>query len=341
MANPTSASILSGESLARVRVSVVVPTYERIEPLRQLLGSLAEQRLESGSFEVVLSDDGSGPDVLAAARELAPRFQRLVFVRGPNAGPGVARNRGTAHAAGATLAFIDSDCLAPPSWLEALTRAIELGAAIAHGPVMSAVPAVEPFIHSFQVQDVPLLSANFAVARQPFELVGGFRSEISRIAEDHDLVERLRAAGHAPVFVPDAAVNHPPRLKRVSMALLPDERASSVYRQLATFYRSFPARQRDRAAANLRLLAKAAAKLAILVAPLALLPPPGWLLGPAVFATVSLRKWYRANQLLRRGGANFRVPMIEAAKYAAFMPLQDTVALAHRARFGLLSLRSR
>lgn len=338
MDNETSASILSGESLGSIRVSVVVPTFERVAPLLELLQSLADQQLSRGSFEVVLSDDGSGPDVLAAARKLAPRFPRLVFVRGPNAGPGVARNRAVARATGAAVAFIDSDCIAPHGWLESLTRAVESGAAIAHGPVTSPVPPVEPFVHSFQVHDAPLLTANCGVDRGAFREVGGFRAEISRIAEDHDLVERFRAAGRAPVFVPEAMVIHPPRLKRVSMDVVPDARAAITYRELANFYRSYPSRRRDLSAANRRLFVKAVAKLAILVLPLALFPPPGWLLGPAVFLAVALRKWVKANRLLRRGGAPFRVPVQEAAKYAVFMPLQDAVTLAHRARFGLLSL---
>ena len=78
------------------RVSVVVPTFNRVEPLRLLLESLSAQQLDSGQFELVIADDGSGPEVEALAKAYAPRFAGLEFVTGPNAGPGVARNRGVA-----------------------------------------------------------------------------------------------------------------------------------------------------------------------------------------------------------------------------------------------------
>jgi GT2 family glycosyltransferase len=330
-----SAVVLSGDAIEAIRTSVIVPTFERLEPLRALLDSLVAQRLRTGVFEVVISDDGSGPGVLELAKELAPRFSRLVFVHGPNAGPGVARNRGVRQAQSGVLVFVDSDCIVDEDWLDQLTTAVERGATLAHGPVMSEMPAYEPFVHSIQANGGAIPGANVAIARSAFEAVRGFRPEVSRIAEDHDLVQRLRKAGCQPTFVPDARVHHPPRIKRISFKLVPDEGLVRMYRELVSFYETCPESRPGFAATNRRLGMKAILKALLAVLPLLLLAGVWRWTGLAVLALIPFAKWARANQLLRRGGEAARVPFVEAIRYALAFPIQDVVTLAQRARFGL------
>jgi GT2 family glycosyltransferase len=327
--------VLSGDAIEAARSSVVVPTYERLGPLRALLESLAAQRLRTGVFDVVISDDGSGPGVLALAREYAPRFSRLVFVQGPNAGPGIARNRGVLHARANALVFVDSDCIVAGEWLERMTTALENGAALAHGPVTSGTPAYEPFVHSIQANGGWIPGANLAIERSAFESVGGFRPEVSRIAEDHDLVQRLRKAGRQPTFVPDALVHHPPRIKRISFKLVPDDGLVRMYRELVSFYETCAESRPGFAATNRRLGMKAILKPLLALLPLLLLTGVWRWCGLVVLALFPFAKWARANQLLRHGGEAARVPFVEAIRYALVFPIQDVVTLAQRAWFGL------
>lgn len=319
-----------------IRVSVIVPAYRRVGPLLELLDTLFAQRIESGRFEVVVSDDGSGPEVEAALHSVAAGSPcRLVLVAGPNAGPGVARNRGVAAASGALLAFIDSDCRASHGWLDGLAGALDAGADLAHGPVTSSLPAIEPFVHSFQVGEVPVCGANFATSRRIFDRVGGFRAEISRVAEDHDLVDRIRAAGAVVRYVPHASVEHPPRLKRITVSIRLAESAKAPLRDLASFYRLMPHRRGDIAASNRALGRRAALKIAILAIPF-FAAPPWWAIGPGFFVSMAITRWLTTNRRLALAHEPWRVPAVEALRYALFLPFIDLVTLLHRARFGLL-----
>jgi hypothetical protein len=84
--------------------SVVIPTYNRADLLRQALESVFRQ--EFRDFEVIVVDDGSREDQSEVMEEYRGR---ITFLRQENAGPGAARNRGAAVARGEYLAFLDSD----------------------------------------------------------------------------------------------------------------------------------------------------------------------------------------------------------------------------------------
>ncbi len=101
-------------------VSVIIPTYNRADLVRQAVASVKAQTFRD--FEIVVVDDGGTDgtyEVLAAGREL--RVLRHPDRRGVAA----ARNTGVAAARGEWLAFLDSDDLWLPDklarqifWLE-------------------------------------------------------------------------------------------------------------------------------------------------------------------------------------------------------------------------------
>jgi len=97
-----------------MRVSVIVPSYNKALYLRRALDSIASQTL--ADFEVIVVDDGSsdGSTELAAAYP-DPRFRTI---KQANAGPGAARNRGLAEARGPITAFLDADDYWRPMYLE-------------------------------------------------------------------------------------------------------------------------------------------------------------------------------------------------------------------------------
>jgi len=104
-------------------VSVVIPTYERLDVLPEVLAGLASQRA-APAFEVVVVDDGS--------RDATPGF--LAGYRGPlalqllrqeNGGPAAARNAGVAAANGELVAFLGDDTVPEPEWLAAHAAAHE------------------------------------------------------------------------------------------------------------------------------------------------------------------------------------------------------------------------
>jgi glycosyltransferase involved in cell wall biosynthesis len=97
-----------------VKVSVVIPTYNRAAMLGEAVGSALAQTFRD--HEVIVVDDGSTDDT--ASRVAQWRDPRVRYVRQPNSGPAGARNAGVALARGELIAFLDSDDLWKPDKLE-------------------------------------------------------------------------------------------------------------------------------------------------------------------------------------------------------------------------------
>lgn len=100
-------------------VSVIIPTYNRKAYLGQALDSLAAQTYRD--FEIIVVDDGSTDDT---AEFLRVRPESIRYFWQENAGPAAARNRGLKEARGQFVAFLDSDDLWQPSFLEATTQCL-------------------------------------------------------------------------------------------------------------------------------------------------------------------------------------------------------------------------
>lgn len=104
-----------------LRVSIVVPVFNRPAELRQLLAALIRQSVSPTEFEILICDDGSTADIPAVVDELRTEHAPPIrYLRQHNQGPGIARNLGLANAGGAIVAFTDSDCLPDREWLAEL-----------------------------------------------------------------------------------------------------------------------------------------------------------------------------------------------------------------------------
>ena len=103
-------------------VSVIIPLYNAAPYIAATLQSLKDQTLQD--FEALLVDDHGKDNSVEVARETVgedPRFRFLQTEK--NAGPGVARNVGLEAAQGEFVAFLDSDDLWEPTFLEKLVAA--------------------------------------------------------------------------------------------------------------------------------------------------------------------------------------------------------------------------
>ncbi len=98
--------------------SVVIPVYNRAAELRTALASVLAQSEQD--FEIVVVDDGSRDDPKAVIDALGD--PRIHYIRQANGGGGAARNTGIARAAGAYIAFLDSDDVFLPHHLAAMRK---------------------------------------------------------------------------------------------------------------------------------------------------------------------------------------------------------------------------
>jgi glycosyltransferase involved in cell wall biosynthesis len=109
-------------------ISVIVSTYNRADALDAVLRSLARQT--EADFEVLVADDGSGPETAAVVADWEARLGRpLIHIWHPDQGFRLAeiRNRAIAAARGDYCLFLDGDCLARPNFVAAHRTLAERG----------------------------------------------------------------------------------------------------------------------------------------------------------------------------------------------------------------------
>lgn len=147
-----------------ITTSVVIPGYNRSEPLKYTLRSAARAAAAApGRTEVILVDDGSVPPL----EEQLAGFDAglaLTHLRQANQGSIVARQAGLAAAAGAYVLFLDSDDLVAPEKLARQVAAMaEVRADVSYADMAAATlgPAYE--VATFAPADVLPATAEPAV----------------------------------------------------------------------------------------------------------------------------------------------------------------------------------
>ena len=97
-------------------VSVIIPTYNRANLLKETLESVFAQTYTD--YEVIVIDDGSTDDTEEFVSALLLDHPQLRYIKQANAGVSAARNHGIFEARGEWIAFLDSDDLWFPDKLE-------------------------------------------------------------------------------------------------------------------------------------------------------------------------------------------------------------------------------
>jgi glycosyltransferase involved in cell wall biosynthesis len=102
-----------------MKVSVVIPTFNRAAQIRGALESVFSQTWKA--FEVIVIDDGSSD---TTEEVLASVMHKIRYIKTPNHGVSAARNRGILEAKGDWIAFLDSDDTWEPEKLERQAAAV-------------------------------------------------------------------------------------------------------------------------------------------------------------------------------------------------------------------------
>lgn len=206
------------------RFSVIVPVYNRIDEVEDLMRSLAEQTCRD--FEVVIVEDGSTQPCKETVEKYSDRVNAKYFFKS-NEGRSIARNYGLERASGEYFIFFDSDCVIPPEYFEKLTAALDLnpldcfgGPDAAHESFTPLQKAINFAMTSFlttggirggkiQMERFVPRTFNMGYSRRVYERVGGFREMFS---EDIDMSTRVRQAGFSIGLIRSAFVYHKRRV---------------------------------------------------------------------------------------------------------------------------------
>lgn len=202
----------------KLRVSVVVPTYNRPDLLERCLFSLLMQSLPAEEYEILVCDDGPSEAAEAVVRSVLENADRLVAVHylpvTASQGPAGARNVGWRNAKAPVIAFTDDDTLPSAQWLQSGLNALVAGVDAVTGSIQMPLP--ERFSDyerdAARLEEAEFVTANCFLRRDVLQSVGGFDERYTRAwREDSDLHFALLQGGYRIVHDPRALVVHPLR----------------------------------------------------------------------------------------------------------------------------------
>ena len=209
---------------SRPRFSVIVPVYNRIDEVDDLLASLAAQTVKN--FEVIIVEDGSTAPAGEVVEKYAPELDVHYYFK-PNEGRSIARNYGMERASGQYFIFFDSDCVIPPEYFATITQRLDEtplacfgGPDAAHESFSTTQKAINVAMTSFlttggirggkvSLEKFVPRTFNMGFSREVYDRVGGFREMFS---EDIDMSTRIRNAGFSIGLIADAPVYHKRRI---------------------------------------------------------------------------------------------------------------------------------
>ena len=106
MVTDTVASQNECDSFDSIKISIVIPFFNRIGYLIEAISSAQAQT--HTNVEIILVDDGSSESI-EALTPIIQADQRIAYFHQKNKGPAAARNHGISQASGKYIAFLDSD----------------------------------------------------------------------------------------------------------------------------------------------------------------------------------------------------------------------------------------
>jgi GT2 family glycosyltransferase len=226
--------------MSPARLSVLIPTFRRFEPLLDTIESLLAQR--EVEFEIVIVDQNPAwPDHLHIRKTKLAANMRVKWLTRDQPGVVAARHDAVAVATGDIFVFVDDDVLIPDQFF--LARHLANYKALPDLDVVigrevyreQPQPAIAPFppqnnfttserlsgtpvsqaisfdrMRPFRCEVVSFCTCNSSVRREAFFRVGGFDEAFHGAAygDDYDFAIRLARSGGKFVYDPQAWLIH-------------------------------------------------------------------------------------------------------------------------------------
>jgi glycosyltransferase involved in cell wall biosynthesis len=204
-----------------VKLSLIVPVFNRPEEIQELLQSLVVQ--SNKQFEILIIEDGS----MDKCDRIVSAFEEQLDVKyffKENSGPGTTRNYGCEKATGNYFIFLDSDIIVPEEYIQIVLEELNGKFVDAFGGPDRAHPSFSNLQKAINYSMTSIFttggirgskkavdvfyprSFNMGISEVVFNKTGGF-SEM-RFGEDLDFSMRILEQGFATRLFPDAFVYH-------------------------------------------------------------------------------------------------------------------------------------
>jgi GT2 family glycosyltransferase len=211
-----------------MRLSVIVPTYNRAKCLSDTLRAIEKQTISKDDFEVIVVDDGSPVPHLCGVRKIVTShgYKLLEKVHG---GLASARNLGAGHANGEVLYFLDDDVVPGADTLKqhlasherqseplVVIGSLPFPRNISHSPFMWYLEKCchfdlykNPTKYPNGRPPLPPMNGNSSIPRNLFFKIGKYDESFCRYGgEDLELGYRLAKTGVKFVYNPKAVGFH-------------------------------------------------------------------------------------------------------------------------------------
>ena len=205
-------------------ISVVVPTYNRLETLEYVLPTLLAQDLAPSEFEVLVCDSNSSDGTAEFMARMQAEHTNARYLPGAYSGRAAARNAGINAAHGVVVLFNDSDIFASRDLLSQHLRHHRAQHKVAVVGLEVQVkdfddyaykrdhPDARGFLHKPTRKRLPwlyFLTGNASVRREDLLRVGCFDESFTGYGhEDLELGYRLEQAGITILYDPQAINYH-------------------------------------------------------------------------------------------------------------------------------------
>tara|TARA_B100000941_G_C28417348_1_gene506856 strand:+ start:36 stop:872 length:837 start_codon:yes stop_codon:yes gene_type:complete len=183
-----------------VKISVIIPTYNRKHTLQRAIDSVLSQTFKP--YEIIIVDDGSKD---GTKEWLLQNYPSVQYIHQPNNGVSSARNKGIQISQGSWIALLDSDDEWMPEKLEYQSRFIEVNkdSSFCHTNeiwIRNGVRVNQMKKHKKYGGDIfkhcldicRISPSSSIINKDVFEEVGAFDESLT-VCEDYDLWLRVTA----------------------------------------------------------------------------------------------------------------------------------------------------
>ncbi|WP_055443584.1 glycosyltransferase [Lacinutrix himadriensis] len=210
----------------QLELSFIIPVYNRPQEIEELLHSFTLLKTNV-KYQVVIVEDGS----TIPSKEVVSKYEDqldIAYYFKSNSGPGDSRNFGMQKATGNYFIILDSDCILPANYLNAVVSSLEKeyvacfgGPDAADASFSNLQKAINFAMTSFittggirgnknSVDKFQPRSFNMGISKEAFLKTKGFGS--IHPGEDPDLSIRLWKLGYTTKLIPEAYVYHKRRI---------------------------------------------------------------------------------------------------------------------------------
>ncbi len=230
--------------MEKIKVSVIVPTFNRLTLLREQVNALLSQTTSAEIYEVLIVNDGSSDGTKQYLESIEKKYTNFHVFHNKNGGPARARNTALGVARGDIIAFTDDDCEVEKNWLEIILNEFKKGLVGLQGLTYTDRENVTPLTHQIDNEtghnSVP--TCNAAYLRDLLYRIGGFDETFPYPHnEDADVGWQMQELGEVK-FCPNMRVYHPPRVdkfKKVAKRMNILESEFTLYQKNPSLYKKY------------------------------------------------------------------------------------------------------